>query len=647
MLRLSRGRRIAVVAFAAFIALVLLWDWNWFRPLVAAQLSAALGREVQLAHFDAHLLRRRPEVQLDGLAIGNPRGFPAASRMAEVAVLRIAIEPRALWRHALHLVEIDIESLRADLGTDQQGRPNWQFGDSPPPDRPPPKPSRWTLAIGELRIHDGRIHVRYPQPDADFELQLHTEHEDDPQQARVVVGAQGRYAGQPIEARLRGGAILSLRDANTPYPVDFELRNGRSHLQAQGTLQDPLQFAGADVRMRFEGADMADLYPLTAVPFPHTPPFRVDGRLDYAEGAIRFHDFDGSVGSSDLSGTLAVTPSRPRPLVQGRLRSRKVVLADLAGFIGAEPGSSDVPQPARTQAADKARPRLLPDTPLSFPKVRGSDVHIEYRAEHIQRQHNPLDRLEARLAIDDGRLRLQPLSFGIGPGSIVADIDLDATQDPARLRADVDFRQLDLAHLLQRQTPFKGQGRIGGEAQLAGRGNSLAQLLAHGDGELKLYSNGGDISALLVDLAGLDFGNGALSALGIPSRAQLRCMATQFALADGQLHTQLFVFDTTEANVVGSGTADLRDETLDFRLATEPKHFNIGSIPAPILVRGPLRSPAILPDPATLAARGGAAALFGAVLTPLAALIPTIQLGLGKDKDCDALLRAMQSRAPG
>ena len=109
--------------------------------------------------------------------------------------------------------------------------------------------------------------------------------------------------------------------------------------------------------------------------------------------------------------------------------------------------------------------------------------------------------------------------------------------------------------------------------------------------------------------------------------------------------TRLFLFDTTEANVLGKGMVDFKDETIAYQFSTEPKHFNIGSLPAPINVTGPLKNPTILPDAKALGIRGGIAAALGVLATPLAALIPTIQLGLGKDNDCGVLLETVQAAA--
>ena len=49
---------------------------------------------------------------------------------------------------------------------------------------------------------------------------------------------------------------------------------------------------------------MDDLYPLTGIPIPSTPAYRISGQLDYvtATKSIRFNDFEGVVGNSDCRG---------------------------------------------------------------------------------------------------------------------------------------------------------------------------------------------------------------------------------------------------------------------------------------------------------------------------------------------------------
>ena len=140
--------------------------------------------------------------------------------------------------------------------------------------------------------------------------------------------------------------------------------------------------------------------------------------------------------------------------------------------------------------------------------------------------------------------------------------------------------------------------------------------MANGDGGVKLFMTGGDLSALLVDLAGLDFGGALVSALGLPKRTPVRCMIVDMPLQRGVLDTRMMLLDTEEANITGKGTVDLRNETIDYRIDQQSKHFTIGALPAPIHIRGRLKSPSIMPDPAAVGLRGGIAAALGVLAHP-------------------------------
>jgi uncharacterized protein involved in outer membrane biogenesis len=159
-------------------------------------------------------------------------------------------------------------------------------------------------------------------------------------------------------------------------------------------------------------------------------------------------------------------------------------------------------------------------------------------------------------------------------------------------------------------------------------------MMGHGDGELKLVLvSAGNVSALLVDIAGLEFGNALLSALGIPNQAHIDCFVADLPMKNGIVDTKALLLDTNEARVVGSGTIDFRDQTLDYSMTTRSKHFSIGSLPGPINITGKLGDPSIRPG-TEVVARAGAAAGLGVLLTPLGALLPTIQFGVGNDNAC-------------
>ena len=626
---------------AAAVVLVAVWNWDWFIPRVERIASAKLGRPVHIAHLHVRIARN-PVLEVDGLVVDNPPGFPAPGPFARIARLAVTLNGPA-WLHGRVVVVPSIVVDKPDVNATAlpDGRNNWTFQAFGAPSGKSPGSSP---KIGDLRITDGHVHAVDPKLKADFHIDIATSAAAQDHPAQIVAQAHGTYADQPITGRFTGGALLTLRDRKNPYPIDLALANGDTHVTLRGTVQDPLAFAGTNLKVSLAGQSLARLTPLFGVPAPATPPYTLTGDVSYADKRIRLEHLVGQMGRSDLDGDIAIDPGPQRPVATVNLHSRQVDLADLGGMIGGTPGTAttpgETPQQRETLRRADASPWLIPHTKLDLPRLKAADVTLHYRGDHIEGKFIPLDDVVADVTIKDGALRAHPVSFGVGRGRIL--LDLAAAETPAhqlRARADVDFRQVDVARLMSATHAFGGAGTIGGHAVVEGIGDSVAAILGDGDGELKLFMVGGDLSALLVDLSGLEFGNALFSALGLPKKTQVRCLITDFALQDGQMRTRTLLLDTVEANVIGKGAFNLRDELIDYQLRTQPKHFTIGSLPAPINITGHLKSPSIRPDAKELAARGALAVGLGVLLSPVAALLPTIQLGLGKNNDCGALLR--------
>ncbi len=635
------ARRIATgflaLALVAVVLLVLLWNWDWFIPLVEAQASAALGRKVTIAHLHVRL-GRDTLVAADDVVVDNPQGFAGAPPLARIGRLSVVASVMDyLHRRAIVLSSITVDHPDIHATSLPDGHNNFTL------DAPAKKPGSTPAAppeIGDLVINDGTARVIDPKVKSDFSLAIATRPATQTAPSAITVSARGTYAAQPITGHFVGGALLSLRDARHPYPVDIHLANGTTKMSLVGTVENPLNFAGARLKLQFSGSDMAELLPLTGIPFPKTPPFSLAGNLDYARPKIRFTDFEGRVGNSDLGGEIDVDPrAGARPDVTMDLHSNRVDLVDLGGLIGAQPGHKNeagetASQKRQLQAASKSQ-NLLPTTPINLPRLRAADLHVKYRGEHIENTFTPFDKLVVDMDVVDGRIDLHPLDFVIGDGNITSQISLapDAS-DLVHAKADVRFQHLQLSRIMKATHTFRGEGIIGGDAQIDAHGNSLASMMGHGNGELKLVLvSAGNVSALLVDIAGLEFGNALLSALGIPNQAKIDCFVTDLPLNNGMVDTKALLLDTNEARVTGSGTIDFRDQTLNYALTTRSKHFSVGSLPGPIDITGKLGDPSIRPG-TEVVARAGAAAGLGVLLTPLGALLPTIQFGVGNDNAC-------------
>ena len=700
------GLAVLLVLLVALVALALLWDWDWFRPLVEQRASAALGRRVTMTHFDLKL-SRHPTVIADGIEIANPDGFPEAPYFAHLDRLEVTADAMAYWNERNVVIDrVAVTKPVVNALQHADGRATWSIpaltDGAAKPDAEPSKP----VKIDAVAITDGQAHVVVPRVKADFQVAIGTQSfatarpaapeiagvkapapADSPatnaptaaastaapadsgkvstnvpaqgaatpsgpgQPDQIVLDAKGTYADQPITAHLVGGALLSLRDAATPYAIDGTAENGPTKLALGGTVQDPLHFKGTDLKLHASGPDMALLFPLSGIPFPKTPPYDIAGQLDYSAGKVRFTDFQGRLGSSDIGGTITVDPGPDRPMVEAKLVSKHVDLADLGGFIGSQPGRAATPNqtPEQKAAVQKAEAssKLLPNAPINLPKFRAADVRLDFRGEKIEGRSIPFDAIALKLDVDDGRFKIHPATVQVGRGQIVTNADLTpASGGELNAKVDVAFDHVDIGRMLASTHAVEGAGLLGGRAELVSTGDSMSSLVAHGDGGLRLLLAGGSLSALLVDLSGLEFGNALLSAIGIPRQAKLECFVADFGLHKGVLNTNAMIVSTSEADVVGTGDIDLGREALNYRIRTEARHLSVGSVPTNIGIKGTLKSPSIQPDVTELAVRGGAAVALGVLLTPVGALLPTVQFGTGDENSsrCEAVLHSNGKR---
>gem|GEM_PF-538623 len=634
------------VLIVLIVLLAIFWNWDWFVPMIDRRASAALHRPVSIAHLHVRL-GRVTTVSVDDLTVGQPDDF--RSEKEDFASAKTITVSADVWDyitgHGIVLPLVAVDRPRGDIVSLLDGKNNYTFA-SGGASKPSSSGSTALPRIGELRITDGDVRAALAKLHSDMRFRIHTTPPENGNLGTIVVDATGRYARAPITGHFVGGALLSLANETNPYPIDLRVNNGPTYVTLHGTVDDPVHFAGANLKLHFAGPDMALLYALTGVPIPHTPSYSVTGNLDYTKARIRFREFAGRMGHSDIGGNIDVDPHQKVPYVDAALRSHLVDLADLGGFVGAKPG-------AQPSVPVKADPNVLPDQPINVPKLKAVNAHLTYHGDHIENKRLPLDNIDTDIVIQDGGIDVKHLNFAVGNGTLAS----AATLDPAGAKDFATKFRLDVSRVevarLMKSTPggFKGQGTIGGHVTLSSTGNSVQSLVANGDGGATIVlDQGGDLSAILPDLAGLQVGNAILSAIGIPNRTPLQCFIADMPLKRGVLSTHSLLLQTGETRTIGRGTVDFRSNTLDYSLTTRSIHFTVASLPGAVNITGPIRSPTILPG-LEIAGRTAAAVGLG-FLFPPAALLPTIQFGVGKGSACEQAVAQADTRpaagiAPG
>lgn len=635
----------------ALLVLILFWSWDWFVPLVNKRATAMLHRKTSITHLHVSL-GRITTVQAEGVQVAQPQTFAQAKPLfAEAKSLSISVDVWSyLWHHALRIPLIALDTPKLDIEARKNGQNNYTFTENNSPatkQEGPEQNSTLTLPdIGELRITSGTLELHHAPLQADMSMAVHTTAPEGNSRGTLTVKAKGRYAQQPITAQFVGGALLSFVADKVPYPVDLHVQNGPTTASLQGQIEHPLVLGGAQLKLHFAGPDMSLLYPLTGVPIPQTPAYSVTGALDYTPSRITFKEFEGKMGHSDIGGTISVDPHQKPPFVEATLSSKQVDLVDLGGFIGAKPNKTKA-----EEKTDAKSTTVLPDTPINIPKLNAINAHVTYHGAHIENKNLPLDNIDTEFFVTDGAINLKRLNFAVGSGTLASAATLTPQGKAFKTDARVDFARIDLARIMQATANSKARGIIGGHMTLKAKGNSIASLMAAGNGGLTLVlDQGGDITAILPNVLGLQLGNAVLSALGLPAHTDIKCFIADMPLKNGIASTNTLLLETGEARTLGQGTINFRNNTLDYALTTRSQGLTIASLPGAFHIIGHLKSPTVLPG-AEILGRAAVAAGLGFVFPPLA-LLPTIQFGVGDKSLCSHAVQEVNANpaagiAPG
>lgn len=632
------GGTLAVVV-GAFVLFLAFFDWNYLRGPISRFASMKAGREIAiLGDLDVDALTFTPSATVRKIRIGNP-AWAGKAPMAEIEKLEVQVKALPLLYGRVVLLRLEIDKPKVALVRDRQGRSNWDFSNGKQKNKEPfkmPPVRRFVIDDGRLKYSDAKRRLSL---DATINA---TERLGAANQGFAMAG-RGSINGEPFVLDLAGGPLVNV-DPDKAYPFTAEVRAGATRITAKGAIPKPFDLGRFHADFTARGPDLADLYDLIGVPLPNTPPYRLAGKLSREVKLWKIGGLGGKVGDSDMAGDLSVDTGGERPFLRGDLRSKLLDFDDLATVFGGAPSAA----PGETLSDDQkvvarrmiAQQRLLPDATLKVDRIRAMDADVNYRAASIRAPHLPLRSASVRVKLNDGLLIADPLRFDLPQGNIAGQVRLDARKDIPVSSIDVRLSNARLEQLLPIKTgggtPLTGS--LVGRVKLTGAGASVHQAAANANGEMLAVAPGGEIREAFAELLGINVTKGlGLLLAKDQSKVGMRCAVAHFQAKDGVLTANHIVFDTEPVLGTGKGTINLRTEKIDFRIVGQAKEPRLIRVMAPITIKGPIKGPKIGVEAGTAVAQGGIAALLTAV-TPLAVILPFIDLGLAKDASCGALI---------
>ena len=632
------GGGIGSAFILALVVFLILFRWDWLREPLAREISHRLNRPVAITgHLEVHPWSWSPTATINGLVIGNA---PWASHQPLATLPRLTVQVRILpllkGQVILPLVEAD----RPDVGLlrDKKGRANWNFH----PDQP--LTPLHLPAINHLIINDGAL--RYD----DLERRLFftgtvssNEQVVGYGRGRFALVGQGTLNGERFIAHVTGGPLVNV-DPDRPYDFDSHIVAGDTRVSLAGHIDHPFDFAALSGRFSVAGDDLADLYRLTGLALPNTPPYSLTAGFARRGSVYALQSIRGRAGQSDIEGALTVDDHTGRPFVKGDIASRRLRLADLAAVVGGVPKHAPPQALSPVQKIEtaklRAEHRIFPDTHLDVTRVRAMDAKVVYRAASVEAGKLPVHGLLLDVSLDHGVLQIDPLDMTLPQGRLAGMIRIDARRTVPAEAMDIRLTNARLEQLVGGKPGADPalEGGLYARAKLAGVGDSVRAAAAHASGAVTLVVPEGEIRQTFAELMGIDATRAAYLLLTKSQKeTPIRCAVVDFQAQDGVLNLDRGVLDTGVTTVAGRGVVDLRQETLNLQLKGRPKKFELLRISAPITLKGTFVQPKVGVDIVKAAPQALLSIATGVLAAPLAAILPFVSPGLARKADCAAL----------
>jgi uncharacterized protein involved in outer membrane biogenesis len=542
------------------------------KPLVEREASDALGRRVSFGSFQ---VRWGDPLGVDftDLAIANA-AWGSHPEMVRIGQFSAQLEVEPLLRGVLRYRRLRMADVAVVLERDPAGIGNWKFGGSAGsgglglvPKNRTQFPTLIDFA-GErglitYRTRSGNLlgirldRVAIASPDA---------------QSPVQLLAEGAYNDMPARLDATTQSYALLRDDDEPFGTRFTLAGPDTDIAFDGTMQEPLDFAGVRGELSVEARTLDDLIAAMGGKAKVNLPLTIAGILVRNGDHWSLDAAKGSLQQSDFAGALALIEGKPKQPDDIALDLGFSVLDvdALASAFGDAKGTGD-----------------LDALPLHPEGLRELNASIDLTADTLVVTRRKLRTVTLDGRLEGGDVALKELSFALGDGRLSAGGTLKGDGKDGRLALRARLAKAEIAALARElgATGNEIRGQLEVATSLAMSGSTVGAALKRSDGAMVLLMRDGQVAQSLVEQLSTD-----LRGLFRERRdtVPVTCLLGIVTVKDGIGVISPLRLESQSAVAVGAGKIDLHRDRLDLTVRTERASTSFFALDIPVRISGPL-----------------------------------------------------------
>ena len=606
----TKSIKIALKVFAALATILVIIlvagavylssNFDHFMQTLTSQIEENTGRNFVVGEA-ALELSLNPEIELKDVSLSNAEwGSRKQMVMADSLVIKLSL--LSLLFGEILFDEIRFVAPVFHLETNAQGRGNWEFLDVRLP----------IMSVDHIEVNKGQVSYQDGMTGRKTglnidDLNLQKLSESDLQNVEI----KAKYLDHFVKINGRTGSLKNWLK-NVPFILDININSTDAQASVKGEINQPINFKGLNIKINIEAETLSSFSWLADLNFPPVGPVALGARLSDQKNGYKLDDFSADIGGSNVSGPVEIITTKTQPMVTAKLTASDFDTADFKDNV-----NGDMTQNSEEGSQDQAKQDdpfpTFSSKALPLGALKHVDADISLSAKNSTMFAIPVHNLNLKLLLENGLLKIRPITAELANGSFRADLVINASSQTAKMTANFLADQVELGELLK---ALSGKAHLDGgktdvEIAINGQGSTMKELVSTLNGHVSSVTGKGQINYDL-SLAGENLIFNIFKKMNPFKEKQettsLDCMVARFDIEDGIATIDKgLAYESESLKILGNGTIDLNSEKINILLSSK------STVARFLQVKGSLGKPEVKVNPVTALQKG--TSLWAAIMT--------------------------------
>ena len=606
----TKSIKIALKVFAALATILVIIlvagavylssNFDHFMQTLTSQIEENTGRNFVVGEA-ALELSLNPEIELKDVSLSNAEwGSRKQMVMADSLVIKLSL--LSLLFGEILFDEIRFVAPVFHLETNAQGRGNWEFLDVRLP----------IMSVDHIEVNKGRVSYQDGMTGRKTglnidDLNLQKLSESDLQNVEI----KAKYLDHFVKINGRTGSLKNWLK-NVPFILDININSTDAQASVKGEINQPINFKGLNIKINIEAETLSSFSWLADLNFPPVGPVALGARLSGQKNGYKLDDFSVDIGGSNVSGPVEIITTKTQPMVTAKLTASDFDTADFKDNV-----NGDMTQNSEEGSQDQAKQDdpfpTFSSKALPLGALKHVDADISLSAKNSTMFAIPVHNLNLKLLLENGLLKIRPITAELANGSFRADLVINASSQTAKMTANFLADQVELGELLK---ALSGKAHLDGgktdvEIAINGQGSTMKELVSTLNGHVSSVTGKGQINYDL-SLAGENLIFNIFKKMNPFKEKQettsLDCIVARFNIEDGIATIDKgLAYESESLKILGNGTIDLNSEKINILLSSK------STVARFLQVKGSLGKPEVKVNPVTALQKG--TSLWAAIMT--------------------------------